>query len=60
MLYRCDNCGARFREPTIMRWTENHGDGMLERWAEYHCPVCGSDEVDEYMGDDDDAEAEDL
>lgn len=55
MRYKCKDCGSVFDEPTVLRWTENHGDGMLEQWAEYHCPECGGTEVDEYWGDEDDA-----
>ena len=52
-IFTCSDCGARFTDPTVLRWTENHGDGMLEQWAEYHCPICGSAEVDEDWEDED-------
>lgn len=53
--WKCDECGAVFTEPDERRWIEDHGEGMLERWTALICPECGSEEVDRYFGEDDDA-----
>lgn len=44
--YVCDDCGAIFDEPEVVRWEENHGEGMIEPWATCVCPVCGSEEIE--------------
>lgn len=53
--WKCADCGALFEEPEEHRWVEDHGDGMLERWVEICCPVCGSTEIDECWEESDDA-----
>lgn len=45
LLYRCENCGAEFDIPIVREWSEWHGDGPPEQWAEFACPECGSIEV---------------
>lgn len=54
--WKCGDCGAVFAEPDERTWTENHGEGMRERWLELLCPYCGSEEIDRYFGEEDDAE----
>ena len=49
--YICSDCGAIFDEPERQQWTENHGDGITEKWVTQVCPVCGSDEYEE-IGED--------
>ena len=55
--YICEDCGAIFDEPEVRRWTENHGNGIVEDWAMDICPVCGSEDYEEIDDDGDDEDS---
>lgn len=49
-MFKCLDCGATFPEPNVEQIEdprEYWGAACSETFVEYHCPYCGSDDVDE-------------
>ena len=46
-LWECSDCGEKFDEPIVNeRMEDMNGEGAWFRWIEYHCPFCGSEEIE--------------
>ena len=61
-LFRCNDCGAKFSEPDEVSWKEEmSGDGWAwQTFVELYCPKCGSQNIEKYYGDNEDAETSAL
>lgn len=59
-MFICYDCKEKFDYPEIREWDEPRGEfwgaPCSEHMVEWHCPVCGSEDVEEYYGDDDEEE----
>jgi len=55
--WKCDGCGAVFSEPDEVSWKEEmSGDGWAwQTFTELYCPRCGSQDIERYYGEEDDA-----
>lgn len=52
MMYRCGICGASFAEPVTDIYREDmDGEQHYQTFYVDCCPVCGSEEIDEYEED---------
>lgn len=61
-MVKCHNCGCICRDDDLdeHRWRESRGEfwgsPCSEEMVEYLCPECGSDNIGDYIEDDEDNE----
>ena len=59
VMWVCDNCGAMFDEPELVRDTYESYFGVSSMFSNSHtmtlevCPSCGSEDIASYCEDDD-------
>lgn len=60
-LWECSDCGEKFDEPIVNeRMEDMNGEGAWFKWIEYHCPVCGSEEIEWDFVEEEDAGTDSL